>query len=773
MPVRTAHGSRVRVWAMLVAAFFCGLSAPARAAAGPDAADRPATWAFEPAQDRFSPDALLDLRTLNETFAGAHGSIRLSPDGGGFARGDGTPIRFWAANTSTWRCGKQEMMADHARFLAKRGVNLVRWHGNMPLQKEGSRLTDYDAAARDGLWKGVAAMKAEGIYTTISPYYPHATRLQKSWGLDSPQDNMTCLAFFDPKVQEGYKAWLRAVFEPVNPYTGIALKDEPAVAIIQIQNEDSLLFWTADAVKGGERRLLESKFGEWLVRKYGSLEAASQAWEGTSIAGDDFSHGRPALFITWELTSGALAQFGKPAPGKAARLADQSQFYVELMRGWFEEVVRYLREDIGARQLVNAGNWHTADDVLLNDLERYAYTSADVEGVNRYYTGGLHVGSNVGWAICNGDRFSNRSVLLDPGDVPPALKQVSGRPFIIPESTWVPPLGYQSEGPFLVGAFGSLSGVNAFYWFAFGGMTDTRPLWQEPTTQWVPPASANGYLPSLGKWVADTPQILGNFPAAALMYRKGYIRKGATVVRERRSLQDLWERRVPIISEAGPYDPNRDKAEYAPRSNIKQDVSRLAFLVGPVEVTYGDDPSGSVVSDVGRYINEQARIVRSNTGEVEWDYGKGICKLNAPKAQGVTGFLSKVGMFVLGDVTVEAKNDYGTVLLVSMDDKPLSSSASILVQMGTTARPTNWEERPAAWTDKSGKAQTGLEIVNVGTAPWQVVCNDVMLTVGNPGIRKAVVLDMNGMRRSETPLKREGTRLSFQMPRDAMYVVLQ
>ncbi|MFH1921827.1 MAG: hypothetical protein ABIP48_18330, partial [Planctomycetota bacterium] len=39
---------------------------------------------------------------------------------------------------------------------------------------------------------------------------------------------------------------------------------------------------------------------------------------------------------------------------------------------------------------------------------------------------------------------------------------------IISESSWVPPLRYQSEGPLLVAAYSSLTGVDVFYWFSTG-----------------------------------------------------------------------------------------------------------------------------------------------------------------------------------------------------------------------------------------------------------------------------------------------------------------
>ena len=64
------------------------------------------------------------------------------------------------------------------------------------------------------------------------------------------------LLFFNPKLQEGYKAWLKALLARPNPYTGIPLAQDPALAIIQLQNEDSLLFWTSQGIKGKASRAL-------------------------------------------------------------------------------------------------------------------------------------------------------------------------------------------------------------------------------------------------------------------------------------------------------------------------------------------------------------------------------------------------------------------------------------------------------------------------------------------------------------------------------------
>src|SRR3954449_1089356 len=96
--------------------------------------------------------------------------------------------------------------------------------------------------------------------------------------------------------------------------------------------------------------------------------------------------------------------------------------------------------------------------------------------------------------------------------------------------------------------------------------------------------SVNGQHP-LYKWVASIPTIMGGFPAAALMYRRGYVKQGEPVVHEERTLANLLHRDPPIIAEDSSFDPNRDRGQAAAArpAELKAGVDPLAFLVGPVE----------------------------------------------------------------------------------------------------------------------------------------------------------------------------------------------
>ncbi|GMV83020.1 MAG: hypothetical protein AMXMBFR7_42040 [Planctomycetota bacterium] len=716
-------------------------------------------WAFAAPRDEFKSEALVDLRSLNEQVAGESGYVRRSPDGNGFVRGNGEAIRFWAVNTGANHRANVDL-ERHARWLAKRGINMVRLHSSIaPDPKKGQKLHEINEKEREATWKAVAAFKKAGIYTTYSPIWMGHTPLNPSMGyLNDGGNNNWGLLFFDDRLQAAYKSWLKALLGEPNPHTGIPLAKDPALAIFQLQNEDSLLFWTQQGIKGEAKQVLRKKFGAFLKEKYGSLEKAAESWgDGAVVAGDqdkpdDFAQGEAALAIVWEMTQ------RRGSPGLQKRINDQHEFFCKTMHAFNAAMGKYLKEELGCHALVNAGNWRTADNKMLLDGERWSYSANDVQGVNRYY-GGAHEGQHAGWAIVNGDKFTDESGLLRPRELPFTLRQVAGAPIIIPESSWVPPLGYQSEGPFLVAAYTAMNGVDAYYWFA----TDQE--------DWRDPGSANGFLPSEGKWICTTPMLAGQWPAAALLFRKAYVKPAAEpAVYEERKLEDIWNRSMPLLPEEAGFDPNRDAAYLPPESSVKGIANPLAYLVGPVVVKYDGDPAKSKVIDLASFIDEEKKTVRSSTGELVLDYGQGICTLNSPKAQGVSGFLKKTGAFKLETIELTTANEYATLLAVSLDDKPLAESAKILIQVGTTERPAGWATKPSK-VDQ-GK-RDGEEIVSFGKAPWQIVQTDATLTVKNSKLRVAVVCDANFMPLKEMPLEAVADGNKLKLPTDALYVVLK
>jgi hypothetical protein len=376
---------------------------------------------------------------------------------------------------------------------------------------------------------------------------------------------------------------------------------------------------------------------------------------------------------------------------------------------------------------------------------------------NRYVNGGPHInpGNNPGrsgYALDPGDLFADVSVLKNPAELAVNARQVAGLPYIIPESSWVPPMNHQSEGPFLVAAYSSLNGVDGYYWFATG-----TPAWEA----------------NLGKWTCADPVQMGGFPAAALAYRKRLIKAAdKPAVFEQRPLADLWALKPTALAEEAGFDPNRDTAPQT--RSAGGSVHPLAYLVGPVLAQYNAPAYRLQTDDLNKYINPALSTVSSSTGELRWDYGRGVCTLTAPGAQGATGMLGAVSPLTLPAVTITTGNTYATLWVVSMDDQPLTQSHKILVQVTTQARPHGWNVEATEFSPgKNQPTQAGYKILATGGAPWNVVNTDISLVVNNPHLQQATLLDANGYAVAGVPVTTAAGTVQIKLPPNALYVMLE
>ena len=723
-------------------------------------------WRFTYTGDNFTEDAMLDLSYLNEDIAGENGFIRLSPDGSYFVNNQGE-IRFWAINGGELVRGHDPNLSDadletYAKFLAKMGVNMIRFHGQIFSTTQDINQPNTQEA--DYIWRLVAAMKEQGIYTTISPFWPaHLDNIPQNWGLGDywGDKDPWGLIYFDQTFRNAYKNWVEYLYTEVNPHTGIPLKDDPAVAIIQILNEDGVFFWTIGGVEPSLMTEMQQQFFYWSVSEYGTIEDALNTWENTSLPSDNINQGLLEIINIWFATDDPNVP--TPTPGFEKRLSDQMNFFADVQRDVYREIYDHYRS-IGCPQLINATNWKTASPNRLFDLERWTNLATDVLAVNRYYSP-LHVGENSGWRIERGHHFEGNSVLFYPHKLPINIKQVENMPFLVTESGWNLPHKYQAEGPFLISAYMSLTGVDAFYWFSPSAITyEDDPYWP----YW---GEINGELPMF-RWTCSIPGQVGMFPANALAFRKGYIRKGNAVLHEERTFQSLVDREMPLISEENSFDPNRDTYNPNPEQG-ETEYSPLTYLAGPVEVVYEGDPSNNaVLPNLNELVNIGEKKITSITGELSWDYEQGICVLDAPRVQGICGF-PRDEPYQLSDVTITSKNAYSVVNVVSMDELPLSESEKILIQVGTVYRPAGWEEVPTSFSPGEGTPEIdGFRIESLGRMPWMGANTMVKIDIKNTRVKSAWLLDEAGYEDQEFFVTDTGDGISMWLPISTMYVIL-
>lgn len=736
-------------------------------AAGPPETERildeTNSWAFDPPDDSFSVGALLDLRGLNEIRSGQSGFVRLSDDGNDFVRGDGEPIRFWAVGTDAWKWTPEEM-DTHCRWLAKLGVNLARLHVTVCRKNEGSAITDVDEKVIDGCHRFIKAAKDNGIYVLISPYYAHF-EIPESWGIEGGKQNAVGLFFVRPEVQDAYKVWTREFYTRENPHTGLPIAKDPTVAVLQVHNEDSLLFWTSQRIPEPHWKLLSEHFSEWLTEKYGSTAKAWEAW-GDGPKGkspfDDPENGMIGVLRIFDLTR------DPNSPAHKKRLDDTTRFLGEYQRDFYESMGNYLRDELGCEQLLNATNWRTANDDRLKALERYTYHALDIESENEYVGSDYqHQGENDHYRVDPGHYLVNESVLPKPFELSTNYKMEEGKAFIVTETAWKNPNRYQSEGPFLVAAYQSLNGLDAICWFSCQSpryTTDPRKdFWRV------------GDEMAIHKWEHCYPAMMAGFPANALLFRKGYLTQAEPIVREVRSLESVFEREIPRVTDNEVHGDQRDAPPMRPGWEPEDDeVNPVVFQIGRVVSVLGGDPEETEVGSIDEYFDPEAGTIASSTGELLWNYRKQICTMDAPRAQGVTGFLAdNGGTFELSDVIIESGNDYATVNVVPLDDRPLSESEWVLVQVVTVNRMTGYDTEAATFEVGRGDSAyevEGEQIARIGSPPIRLANSDVSVRFPtNPELTTATALDVNGYPR-ETVAADDGV---FRVPSDAIYLVVE
>lgn len=706
-------------------------------------------FSWEPDLDLFEDSAVLDLRFLNEEFAGLHGFVKR--DGERFLLGDGIPVKFWAVNASSEIAGLNRGSIQYlARKLAKFGVNMIRFHS--PLF-DSSNVERLDPKRLDNLMFFIEAMKQEGIYTSLSFYFPLWFDIRPEYGIEGydATDNKRpfALLYFNERMQEIYQSWLRELLTTQSPYSETTLANEPAVAMIEIVNEDSFFFWTftKSNVPAIHWQRLETMFGEWLAGRYGSLQEAYFAWGNIKENGDNLNQGRMALYEAWHMTGGAIQQ---SSAAKVKRVGDQVRFLTELQRNFYTRIKQFIQQELGSNSLVSASNWHVSDPVMLDALERYTYTAGDVIDRHGYFNPEHNsMDGSHAYAVRVDHTFKNVSALTVPQTLPLQFVQVNDFPQIISEIGWTNPNLYRADYSFLAASYGSLQGVDGIYAFALGGA-----FWDT----------------SIKKFALSSPVILGNFPAYALLYRRGDIEETEPVVHQVVSLQDLYEMKGSGALTAQALDDirMRDVPPGASVSGTVNSIDPLSFYVGKVVREFGDSVDQSREINFQGYIDRENHVIRGYNDRLVWDYQQGIATINAPRCQGAAGFLKNAGGIRLDDVSIESNNDYGTIVAISLDGNSLSESKSILIQAMTVERPYGF---------KTSGLQDGT-ILNLGSYPFGVELVDMTLTfrLDKSHRIEAIALDENGYKTSR-PVQVDhdflGEQIQIRLNDRSIYHVLQ
>ncbi|WP_166822830.1 hypothetical protein [Thalassoroseus pseudoceratinae] len=623
-----------------------------------DIAAKPDEWfpvVFD--TDRFSADSVIDMSKYIEAPAGQHGFLKRDGDALRFEHAK-QPIKFWGcgANVSIGRFTR-EQQTTRIKYLCKHGVNMVRQH---PLFGEVGPLQNgrFDAKRIDEFDWYFAELKKHGLYMTWSVFYP--LTIGPNDGYDAKlfaelpdagrgRKRTYGLVNIEPKLQELQWDYVKTLLLHKNPYTGLRYIDDPALAVLETHNEDSI-FWhfplgdLRDPKKFPlHSKRLRQKFFAWVKQKYGSEAATKQAW-GRLRRGDSWQNGELELMGAYHFGGDGPAYDFK---GQTKRAGDFIEFLARLQKDFYERREGQLR-DLGYKAVTVTTAWK-AGGPSADPANLWTDLAADMIDRHNYFGGG-----SGGHHIAEG-AVRNESHLSRPGGglLAIGLYQVENRPFSCTEWTQLPPNQWKAEAAPLMAFYGmGLQGWDASYHFS-----SSRAY---PGDGW----------PNLSSYVTDTPHYIGQFPALFFALHHGHIEEGPVVARRTLSEADLFAGTDPLHQDLSSGHDVKDVGDNA-------GTSPTALAVGRVTIDF-DKNATAVKSDLSRNWNRNEKTVRSATGDLKWDYDRRLVTIQAEKTQGVIGRMGGESIELPG-VTVAVQTPFVSLLFTPLDNQPLAASTRILI----------------------------------------------------------------------------------------------
>lgn len=380
-------------------------------------------WAALPHFEGLRAGTALDFSASLDAPAGKYGFARAVGGRMEFEELPGVAQRFCGANlcfSANYVNGADaERLADE---FARMGYNIVRFHhfDGALAPNGGGALDSVKLERLDAL---AAAFKRRGIYITLDLYVNRRTPVLPGEDKRVSRGAYKALVWADPVCEADFLAFATNFLNHVNPHTGVAWKEEPAVVDIDIVNEDTL---AKSAVKAEALPVYARLFGEWLAAHQGLADATGGVPDATTSEGQE-SRLWKAFLVEWFRDRYARMAGMLRAAGVRQMLSDQNYNWdmaSNLQRGELDVVEAHF---YCRHPKFLGGNWRLPAVV-------------ETESTMREFGGPL------------ADHFRQR---------------IAGKPFLVTEWDYPVPNPHAAEGAFLAGAYAALqdwSGLVRFAW---------------------------------------------------------------------------------------------------------------------------------------------------------------------------------------------------------------------------------------------------------------------------------------------------------------------
>ena len=407
--------------------------------------------------------------------AGRHGFLKA--EGEDFVFEDGTSVRFWGVNFNSAQNFPEHSHSEKvAARLRRAGVNMVRLHQldaewsapNIFAFKKGKRLENtrsFDEESLDRLDYLIYCLKKAGIYIYLD--FLTYRRFRIGDGVKNAEllpEAAKPYCIFDRTLIDLQKEYNRNLLTHVNKYTGIAYKDEPAIALAEVVNECDLL--DAEYAK-----ITVEPYRSELLERY----RAYAKEKGVENPSEDID-GRRDPFMR--------------------------EFLLKVQQDYVREIIGDIRA-IGGRFPMTAMNRESDRTVVLTN------GITDFSDSHAYFRGGDQRG------------FMNDPMSLQKKNVITSqlvTNAISGKPFFVSEWDAPWPNEFRADVTLWTAAVGALQGWNGFTLHTYRYGTAEQEHITEKLGRTI--ALGGSFYRGLFDCYND-PAKMGLFYHAALIFRRG------------------------------------------------------------------------------------------------------------------------------------------------------------------------------------------------------------------------------------------------------------
>lgn len=326
-----------------------------------------------------------------------------------------------------------------------------------------------------------------------------------------------------------------------------------------------------------------------------------------------------------------------------SRLADQAEFYLNIQRSYFQEMYRFLKEEVGVKVPVTGTNALAG----ISDL----YTEQDLDYIDDHSYWSHPYFPSVPWSQTDW-LIENVSLLYreDLGSIGGIFSGLAmkNKPYTVSEYNHPFPNRYQWEMMPLLGSYASLHDADGLMFFEYNG--DKNSDWESDFIDGFFSIHRNNSLMSMS-------------PIWGYIYRQGLIPPSEQQYEAGYTSDYIFNLpQVDNMGRWGKYLP------YNPRGGAIQSIRTTSFENS--EVILPEIPNN--VSDEYMAINQS----------LIWEYTEGLHSVNAPRVQAVTGALNN-SIDRLANLYVQSSSDEGAITWVSLTDESLQTAERSLLSVNS------------------------------------------------------------------------------------------